>query len=110
MDEVQVERILQNPKFKLLVSKKRSLSWSLTALQLFIYIGFILLVAYNPAFLHSSFSGGVITWGVPLGLGVIVASFVLCWVYSSIANSAFDQLNAEAMREVEMITHEGDRK
>ena len=76
MDEVQVERILQNPKFKLLVSKKRNLSWSLTALMLFIYIGFILLVAYNPGFLHSSFSG-LITWGIPLGLCFIFALFFL---------------------------------
>lgn len=104
MDEAQVKRILENPKFQELVSKQRKLSWSLTALMLFIYIGFILLVAYNKEFLHSSFSG-VVTWGVPLGSGVIMASFVLCWVYSSISNSAFDRLNREAVEEASNIAN-----
>lgn len=107
MDEVQVERILQNPKFKALVAKKRNLSWSLAALMLFIYIGFTLLVAYNPELLRTPISaGGVVTWGIPLAVGVIVISFVLCGVYSSVANNSFDLLNKEAMDEVEAITHD----
>lgn len=106
MDEVQVERILQNPKFKALVAKKRNLSWSLAALMLFIYIGFTLLVAYSPDFLRTPISeGSVITLGIPLAIGVIVISFVLCGVYSSVANNSFDLLNKEAMDEVEAITH-----
>lgn len=106
MDEVQVERILQNPKFKEMVSKKSALSWTLTIIMLVVYIGFLLLVSYDKEFLKSSFSGGVITWGIPLGLGVIVLSFVLCSVYSYIANNSFDQLSAEAMKEVDAITHQ----
>ncbi|OTG64214.1 DUF485 domain-containing protein [Acinetobacter silvestris] len=106
MDERQVEQILQNPKFKEMVAKKSKLSWTLTAIMLFVYVGFMLLVGYNKAFLKSSFDGGVITWGIPLGLGIIVLSFVLCGVYSFIANRSLDQLNAEAMKEVEAIAHE----
>lgn len=106
MDDVQVERILQNPKFKALVAKKRNLSWSLAALMLFIYIGFTLLVAYSPDLLRTPISeGSVITLGIPLAVGVIVISFVLCGVYSSVANNSFDLLNKEAMDEVEAITH-----
>ena len=74
--------------------------------MLFVYVGFMLLVGYNKEFLLSSISGGVTTWGIPLGLGIIVLSFILCAVYASIANSKLDQLNEEAMREVEAITHE----
>lgn len=107
MDDVQVERILQNPKFKALVAKKRNLSWSLAALMLFIYIGFTLLVAYSPDLLRTPISeGSVITLGIPLAVGVIVISFVLCGVYSSVANNSFDLLNKEAMDEVEAITHD----
>lgn len=106
MDEVQVERILQNPKFKEMVRRKSNLSWTLTAIMLFVYVGFMLLVGYNKEFLLSSISGGVTTWGIPMGLGIIVLSFILCAVYASIANSKLDQLNEEAMREVEAITHE----
>ena len=106
MDEVQVERILQNPKFKEMVRRKSNLSWTLTAIVLFVYVGFMLLVGYNKEFLLSSISGGVTTWDIPLGLAIIVLSFILCAVYASIANSKLDQLNEEAMREVEAITHE----
>lgn len=106
MDERQVEQILQNPKFKEMVKKKSTLSWTLTGIILFVYVGFMLLVGYNKEFLLSSLSGGVTTWGIPLGLGIIVLSFLLCGVYSYIANNKLDQLNEEAMREVEAITHE----
>ncbi|ENW88516.1 DUF485 domain-containing protein [Acinetobacter indicus] len=106
MDEAQVDRILHNPKFKEMVAKKRNLSWTLTAIMLIVYVGFMLLVGYNKEFLLSSISGGVTTWGIPLGLGIIVLSFILCAVYSYIANNKLDQLNEEAMREVEAIAQQ----
>lgn len=106
MDERKVEQILQNPKFKEMVTKKSRLSWTLTGIMLFAYVGFMLLVGYNKEFLLSSLSGGVTTWGIPLGLSIIVLSFLLCGVYSYIANNKLDQLTAEAMREVEAIAHD----
>ncbi len=51
MDEVQVERILQNPKFKEMVRRKSNLSWTLTIIMLVVYVGFMLLVGYNKEFL-----------------------------------------------------------
>lgn len=106
MDERKVEQILQNPKFKEMVEKKSRLSWTLTGIMLFAYVGFMLLVGYNKEFLLSSLSGGVTTWGIPLGLSIIVLSFLLCGVYSYVANNKLDQLTAEAMREVEAIAHD----
>ena len=106
MDQSQVEQILRNPKFQKMVKKKSTLSWTLTIIMLVLYVGFMLLVGYNKEFLMSSFSGGVTTWGIPLGLGIIVLSFLLCGVYSFIANSTLDQLSEEALKEVEAITHE----
>lgn len=106
MDERQVERILQNPKFKQMVSKKSALSWTLTGIMLFVYVGFMLLVGYNKEFLMSSFSGGVTTWGIPLGLSIIVLSFVLCGLYSYVANKILDPLTQDAMKEVEAIANE----
>ena len=106
MDDSQVDRILHNPKFQEMVSRKRTLSWTLTAIMLFVYVGFMLLVGYNKEFLMSSFSGGVTTWGMPLGLSIIVLSFLLCGVYSYVANNKLDQLTKDAMKEVEAIAHE----
>ncbi|WP_336166678.1 DUF485 domain-containing protein [Acinetobacter sp. 161(2023)] len=106
MDQNQVEQILRNPKFQKMVKKKSTLSWTLTIIMLVLYVGFMLLVGYNKEFLMSSFSGGVTTWGIPLGLGIIVLSFLLCGVYSFIANRTLDPLSEEALKEVEAITHE----
>jgi len=106
MDEAQVERILQNPKFKEMVSRKSRLSWTLTIIMLIVYVGFMLLVGYNKEFLMSSVGGGVTTLGMPHGLSIIVLSFILCGVYSYIANNKLDALNEEAMREVAAIANQ----
>lgn len=100
VEDSHVQAVLHNPRFKLLVQKKRTLSWSLSALMLIIYIGFILLVAYAPDFLHRSFNGGVITWGIPLGIGVIVAAFVLCAIYSVIANGEYERLTQDVVNDI----------
>lgn len=96
----QVQTILNNPKFQELVRKKRMLSWSLAALMLFIYIGFILLVAYAPDFLHSSFNGAT-TWGIPLGIGVIISAFLLTAIYAVIANGKYERLTQDVVNELE---------
>ena len=44
MNDSQVQRIMNNPKFQEMVRKKRRLSWTLTAIMLFVYVGFMLLV------------------------------------------------------------------
>ena len=96
----QVQTILNNPKFQELVRKKRMLSWSLAALMLFIYIGFILLVAYAPDFLHSSFNGAT-TWGIPLGIGVIISAFLLTAIYAVIDNGKYERLTQDVVNELE---------
>lgn len=95
----QVQTVLNNPKFQELVRKKRTLSWSLAALMLFIYIGFILMVAYASDFLHSSFNGAT-TWGIPLGIGVIVAAFLLTAIYAVIANGEHERLTQDVINEL----------
>ncbi len=95
----QVQAILNNPKFQELVRKKRLLSWSLAALMLFIYIGFILLVAYAPDFLHSAFNGAT-TWGIPLGIGVIISAFLLTAMYAVIANGKYERLTQDVINEL----------
>lgn len=102
----QVQAILNNPKFQELVRKKRTLSWSLAALMLFIYIGFILLVAYAPDFLHSSFNGAT-TWGIPLGIGVIISAFLLTAMYAVIANGKYERLTQDVINELASSNRQG---
>ena len=41
------------------------------------------------------------TWGIPLGVGLILSAFVLTGIYVRRANGEFDRLNAEILREVQ---------
>ena len=93
------EQIERNPKFQQLVSKRKSLGWTLSALMLIVYMGFILLVAYAPKLLGAAIGTGVMTVGVPVGLFVIVAAFILTGIYVNKANAEFDQLTREIVEE-----------
>lgn len=57
--------ILENTEFRALVKQRRLFSWSMTALMLAVYFGFILSLAFIPARL-----GTPITEGQPMAWGV----------------------------------------
>lgn len=98
-DATMHARIRQHPKFAELVRQRNSLATTLTIVMLVIYYGFILLVAFAPGVLGIKI-GTVTTLGIPLGVFVIVSAFVLTGIYVSKANTSFDRLNDELLREV----------
>ncbi|TBU99900.1 DUF485 domain-containing protein [Stutzerimonas kirkiae] len=95
-------QIYENPRFKELVGKRNRFAWTLSAIMLLAYLAFILVIAFEPHLfgipLHS---GTVITWGIPLGLGVIFLAFILTGVYVHRANGEFDRINQEILDEVQ---------
>ena len=99
MEPASYARIRQNPKFAELVQQRNALARALTIAMLVIYFGFILLVAFAPGFLAIKI-GTVTTVGIPLGLLVIVSAFVLTGIYVAKANTSFDRLTEELLREV----------
>jgi len=85
------ERIRSNPEFQEMVSRRNTYSFVMTFLIMVAYFGFILLVAFDKALLGTPLSAGsVTTIGIPLGVGVIVFTIILTWIYVRRANSAFD--------------------
>jgi uncharacterized membrane protein (DUF485 family) len=93
-------RIEQDPNYQELVRRRSSLGWMLSAIMLVIYFGFILLVAFAKDFLGTPISeGSVTTIGIPIGLFVIVSAFVLTGIYVSKANTTFDDLTGEILKE-----------
>lgn len=99
MQDHTIERIQQNPKFQELVRKKSSLSWLLSIVMLVIYYGFVLMVAFSPATLGQSLSGGVTTIGIPIGVIIILSAFVITGIYVRRANTEFDQLTREVVED-----------
>jgi uncharacterized membrane protein (DUF485 family) len=61
----------------------------LTTIMMVVYFGFILLVAFNKSLLGTPFVDGL-SIGMLLGLLVIVAAWVLTWVYVRWANTHYD--------------------
>ena len=85
-------KIEQDPNYQELVRRRSSLGWMLSLFMLIIYFGFILLVAYAPKFLGTPIGTGVTTIGIPIGLSVIIAAFLLTGSYVRKANSSYDTL------------------
>jgi uncharacterized membrane protein (DUF485 family) len=81
--------MLESADFKQLVRGKWTIAIVLTLLLFVVYYGFILLIAVNKPFLAQKI-GEYTTLGIPLGVGVIVAAWVLTAVYVSWANRVQD--------------------
>lgn len=86
---INQEEILQSTAFKKLVSRRWAVSLLLTLIILFIYIGFLLLVAYNKELLATKI-GSQITLAIPVGLGIIFTAWVLTGIYVYWANNSYD--------------------
>ncbi|MCX8086944.1 MAG: DUF485 domain-containing protein [Rhodocyclaceae bacterium] len=93
------DRIRANPKFQAFVKKRNTYSIIMTALGALAYYGFILLVAYDKEFLATKIGAGVTTIGIPLGVGVIVFTIILTWIYVGRANSEFDAESEAIVKE-----------
>jgi len=96
---LSAEHIRNNPKFAELVRKRTSFAWTLSAIILVIYFGFIGLVAFDKPFLAAKLGAGVMTVGFPIGVGVILSAIILTGIYVYRANGEFDELNRQIIEE-----------
>ena len=102
MNDLIYQRVVSNPRFRELVQKRSRFAWLLSGITLVLYVAFILLIAFDPQWLGTPlYEGATITRGIPVGVGLIVISFVLTGIYVIRANSEFDRLTADIIREVQ---------
>jgi uncharacterized membrane protein (DUF485 family) len=94
------QRIAAHPKYQELKRKRTSFGLWLTLAMLVVYYGFILLVAFNKPLLATRLGEGVMTLGMPLGLGVIVFTILITGLYVNRANNEFDRLQGEINKAV----------
>lgn len=96
------QQVESSPRFQELVRKRQTFALVLTVIMLVLYVGFILLIAFAPGWLGTPLHAGTsVTRGIPLGVGLIVISFLLTGVYVWRANGEFDRLTKEIVREVQ---------
>ncbi|CAM3966439.1 MULTISPECIES: DUF485 domain-containing protein [Rahnella] len=102
MNDLIYQRVVNNPRFRELVQKRSRFAWLLSGITLVLYVAFILLIAFDPQWLGTPlYEGATITRGIPVGVGLIVISFVLTGIYVIRANGEFDRLTADIIREVQ---------
>jgi uncharacterized membrane protein (DUF485 family) len=82
-------QMLDSREFKAMVTKRWTVSVVLTAALFLVYYGYIVLIAANKAFMAQKI-GDVTTLGIPLGVAVILLSWVLTAIYVIWANRVHD--------------------
>jgi len=99
MSDATVARIEANPKYQELKRKRNAFGWTLCILMFIVYYGYISLIAFNKPFLAQPIGDGVMTLGIPIGFGIIIFTIAITALYVRRANSEFDTLTAEILKE-----------
>lgn len=100
MKDDLVEKIESNANYQKLVKTRSSYGWVLTWLMMIVYYGYTLLNSFNKELMFKRIGEGVTTWGMPIGLFVIVFTIVITGLYVRRANTEFDALTEQIRKEV----------
>ena len=92
--QMAIDSIVNDQNFKDLVRETTSFAWTMSGIMLAVYLAFIFMVAFGKGAMASTIGGSSISWGIALGLAVIIFAFVLTGIYVARANSRFDDLTA----------------
>jgi len=76
-------------RLDVLTRRRWRVALGLTAAMLVIYAGFILLIAFNKAALGALITPGL-SWGIVIGVLVIISVWVLTGIYVRWANTHYD--------------------
>lgn len=101
MTDPVATRIQSHPRYRELRQERNRFGWTLTALMMFVYYGYIALIAFNKPFLAQPIGGGVTTLGIPLGMFVIVFTIAITGIYVRRANSRYDALTQDILRDAQ---------
>ena len=92
MHDDLVQQLKRDLNYHKLVKSRSRFGWWLTAAMMVVYYGYILLIAFDKEFLATKTGEGVMTWGMPIGLFVIIFTVLVTGVYVRRANSQYDEL------------------
>lgn len=99
MTDPVVDKIQRHPKYLELRSKRNRLGLFLTVLMLVVYYGYIALIAFDKSFLAQPIGAGVTSLGIPIAMGVIVFSVIITGLYVRRANSEYDKLTQDILKD-----------
>ncbi|MFC4298104.1 MAG: DUF485 domain-containing protein [Castellaniella sp.] len=99
MGDKRTQAIVSNPKYQHLRQTRLRYGWKLAVIMLVVYYSFIGVIAFDKELFALKLGEGVMTWGIPVGFGVIVFSVLITGLYVRRANSEFDRLTREIVQE-----------
>lgn len=99
MSDDIVARIEANAKYQELKRKRNVFGWSLCILMFVVYYGYIAVIAFDKQFFAKPLGTGVTSVGVPIGMGVIIFTILITGFYVRRANSEFDALTSDILKE-----------
>jgi cation/acetate symporter len=106
MSSAMYERMRSNPKFQELVRTRGRFAWTLSTIVFVGFYGFVMVVAFAPAVLARPVAeGSALTIGVAAGLAIFVSFWLLTALYVRRANSQFDAMTAEVVKEARDAEH-----
>ena len=79
--------------------KRNRLGVTLTILMMVVYYGYISLIAFDKEFLAKPIGSGVMSLGIPIGMGVIIFTIAITGLYVRRANGEFDALTKEILKD-----------
>ncbi|WP_323122629.1 DUF485 domain-containing protein [Burkholderia alba] len=92
MELSAIERLTACREYQQLVKRRRRFSFTMTALMIGTYYGFILLVALAPGVLAKPlYAGATISTGIAAGVAIILIAVGLTGGYVLRANRSFDR-------------------
>ncbi|SKB32027.1 DUF485 domain-containing protein [Daejeonella lutea] len=99
MSKTKTHEVLQSPAFQKLVKNRWSISLTFTFLMLFVYIGFLMVVAYQKETLKMPI-GDSLNLAIIVGLGIIIFSWLITGVYVYWANNYYDAAVKEIKKDL----------
>ena len=89
--EALYQRIYDDQQFRQLQRRRSRLSWSLAAIVFLSFYSYISIVGFSPGLLAVPVGPDtVITWGIPVAIGLIALGVALTGYYVWQANRRFD--------------------
>jgi uncharacterized membrane protein (DUF485 family) len=91
MQQAEIDSVKASPAYRRLITSRRRFSFTLTALMIITYYGFILFVALAPEMLaRPLYAGATTSIGVVAGVGIILIAIGLTGWYVLRANCTLD--------------------
>lgn len=93
--------VARSSEFGDLRSRFRRFAFPMTVFFIIWYLVYVLLSCYAEGFMSTRIAGSAITYGLVMGLGQFLTTFVITWLYIRHANKSLDPVANDLKQRLE---------